>query len=209
MFRNTLTGTVRGMAKFNSSSTQRNLTRESICPCCVTRSSGLSRICSEQCMMYGSTLAGRSSDSEYSAVYRMMKHPNKWLARRWEDFKKQFPHFDPRFDLHLHELGALTPRPNGQAICCTRTINSPERNGGRTINRRQKHLGTFWPWADVEKLKPKSQEVPTTFRKLGRDATLRLIIEGYFKTREVLFCALAHEGPTVPCPSMFHSLIPE
>jgi hypothetical protein len=38
-------------------------------------------------------------------------------------------------------------------------------------------------------------------------AWVELIIEGYLKTRDVLFCALAYEGPKIPDLSTFTSLI--
>jgi hypothetical protein len=168
-------------------------------------------------VMYGSTLAGRSSDSENTAVYRMTRHPNKWLGRRWEHFKEQFPPFDPRLDRDLHEVGALplyvshsTPFDYLATKWPSKGLyqDFPEEKWRKHNNHAAEKFGAYWPWKDTRLLKPKWQEVPTTFRKLGRDVTLKLIIEGYLKTREVLFCAFAYEGQKIPDRSRFTSLIP-
>ena len=173
-------------------------------------------------VMYGSTLAGRSSWSESAAAQRMKGYPWKWLARYGaseEDelkrlFKDHSAPYDPQNDRDAEYLGALrlfVPRLRcfdeirtfwGFVPLSTSVEESSRRRAWLDKNwAASKEMGSYWPETGFK--------VPTTFRKLGKEVTLKLIIEGYLRTREVLFWSLGFEGPALLQFSKFESLLNE
>jgi hypothetical protein len=178
-------------------------------------------------VLYGSTLAGRSRSSEAAASFRMKSYHRKWLARHSgsKTFKYSFQYhpkpYDSEFDQDSIEHGALRLyvfhwRPFNyiqdfwQGLLPRDTKGDYQRmvhwvNGNRLAAER---MTPYWPWTgDTEQVKPQQDEVPTTFRKLGRDTTLKLILEGYLKTREVLRWSFGHEGPPMLDLSTFNAIV--
>jgi hypothetical protein len=65
----------------------------------------------------------------------------------------------------------------------------------------------YWPWMGIdEPVIPKEYKIGTKFQRLGEKATTRLIVEGYLKTREILFLSLGFVGPPLPDFDWFKSL---
>jgi hypothetical protein len=140
-------------------------------------------------------------------------------------FKRLFAEYsetyDPEDDLDSDELGALR-----LYVAHSRAFNDIKAfwaglpfDHGKSESRRMwnwvncndvasQEMGQHWPWTGYsEVIRPKKDTVPTTFKKLGKDPTLKLVIEGYLKTREVLFWSLAYEGPGIPSKQWFSSLL--
>jgi hypothetical protein len=179
-------------------------------------------------VMYGSTLAGRSSESERTASSRMKKYPRKWLAQHdgldtFEHIFKDHPEtFSPEKDDDLLEQGALRLYvPHSRPLNYIRVPWAPhlafdtQVDAGLAMRWHEGNLAaaremdSYWPWTgETQLIRPRQEAVPTTFRKLGREDTLKLIVEGYFKTREVLFWSLGYQGPAIPSQEDFTSLIP-
>lgn len=178
-------------------------------------------------VMYASTLAGRSDWPELTASFRMKSYPWKWLAslKNSELVERIFENhpqpYDENADSDSIDRGALSlyvlhSRPfndiakfwsvadfyHGKAQY-ERMFRWPDTNKAAA-----KAMGSHWPWTgETEFVRPKNEEVPTTFRKLGKDRTLKLIIEGYLKTREVLFWSFRYAGPPIPELKVFESLL--
>ena len=64
------------------------------------------------------------------------------------------------------------------------------------------------PSYENEHLWPTGERVPTTLHSLGRDRTLRLIIQGYLMTKEVLTSAFeTHQLCQIPEPDRLTKLL--
>jgi predicted acylesterase/phospholipase RssA len=177
-------------------------------------------------VMYGSTLAGRSNSWERAASLRMRKYPWKWLAKHSKSakfessFKDHSESYDPKKDYDIEKYGALklyVPharpfdhiKPFWLTVLPDETVEDFQRPTDWIDSNRgtAREMGAHWPWTGEQLMKPKHKEVSTTFRKLGYRATLDLIVEGYFKTREVLFWSFGYEGPPIPKLKDFEDLL--
>ncbi|HEY0801051.1 MAG TPA: hypothetical protein VGD54_09415 [Steroidobacteraceae bacterium] len=176
-------------------------------------------------LIYHSTLAGRSNQSEYVAWARMRAFPQKWLARHAaaKTLKRVFEHnprpYDPNEDSDSLEIGALKlyasqSRPFYHIIRfwdLALTLGEQYQLADDWQAEKQiaePAMGEYWPWTgDKEPTRPKKDDVSTNLRSLGEEATIKLILEGYLKTREVLFCALGYAGPLIPDKQWFVTLL--
>ena len=176
-------------------------------------------------LMYESTLVGRSRLAASAVWKRMYAYPLKWFAPHKEDqpFKKliEMSHEEPF--LPDHDLDLMDDGPLQVYVPHSQPFNHiPLYWGGGNIIVKDtakwldgnaaaaKAFGSYWPWTGEKwQPKPKQDDVPTTFFRLDKEWTLKLIIEGYLKTREVLFIVFNYKGPPLPTLCEFKSLLNE
>ena len=177
-------------------------------------------------VMYESTLAGRSRLPALVAWQRMNTYPAKWLARYKGDrlvkracFDKFPDPFDPEDDRDLVEKGPLQlyvahsqPFDHihlywGSGDLVVEYARKTARRDGDAA--AAKAFGRYWPWTAGKNWRPRPAEddVPTTLARLDGEWTLKLIIEGYVKTREMLFVMFGYQGPPLPTLCEFTRLL--
>jgi len=176
-------------------------------------------------LMYNSTLAGRSDASEQIAISRIRSFPRKWLARHESAsltkrlFRSRPESYDPNDDFDAVEHGALKLFISySRAFDDARKIWTLSDTVGEQFqlvsdwisenNKSAVAMPRLWPWTgEMQPVRPQQDIVGTTFFRLGDEPTLRLIVEGYLKTREVLFYALGFVGPAIPNEQWFRQLL--
>jgi hypothetical protein len=162
-------------------------------------------------VMYGSTLAGRRVGAEREARLRMAEAPKKWRLKEWIErtpFIQQDEELDPegqvKGPLKIYAPCELVPFELMQQWGGFAHIHREDQPGLRIfrystgLQKAEPLFGDLWP---------NRERVPTTFRRLGRRRTLRLVVHGYLMAREALVAAFpTYEPPPIPELGWFETL---